>query len=85
MKLVIQNSAHVWGGNEKMLATVAAGLSRRGHDVVVSCAHGVVRDRLAEMGLRVTRFRPRGAIDPVSGLSFAAWLAIERPDALLLT
>jgi glycosyltransferase involved in cell wall biosynthesis len=85
MKLVIQNSAHVWGGNEKMLATVANGLSKRGHYVVISCAGGVVRERLKEMGHRVTRFRPRGAIDPASGLSFAAWLAVEKPDALLLT
>lgn len=85
MKLVIQNSAHVWGGNEKMLATVASGLSNRGHEVVISCAGGVVRDRLGEMGLRVTRFRPRGAVDPVSGVSFAAWLGVERPDAVLLT
>ncbi len=85
MKVVIQNSAHVWGGNEKMLATVADGLSKRGHDVVISSAGGVVRTRLKEMGHRVTRFRPRGAIDPASGLSFAAWLAVENPDALLLT
>jgi glycosyltransferase involved in cell wall biosynthesis len=85
MKLVIQNTAHVWGGNEKMLATVATGLSKRGHDIVISCAGGAVRERLREMGHRVSHFRPRGSIDAVSGLSFAAWLAGERPDALLLT
>jgi glycosyltransferase involved in cell wall biosynthesis len=85
MKLVILNSARVWGGNEKMLATVATGLMRRGHDVVVSCAAGVVSNRLKEMGVRVSHFRPRGAIDPISGLSFAGWLALQRPDALLVT
>jgi len=85
MKLVIQNSAHVWGGNEKMLATVAHGMKQRGHDVVISCAASIVSERLREMGLEVSHFRPRGAIDPVSGLSFAAWLAVRRPDALLLT
>ena len=85
MKLVIQNTAHVWGGNEKMLATVASGLAKRGHDVAISCAGGAVRDRLREMGHRVSRFRPRGSIDVLSGFSFAAWLAGERPDALLLT
>jgi len=82
---VILNSARVWGGNEKMLATVAAGLMRRGHDVIVSCASGVVADRLKEIGVRVSHFRPRGVIDPISGLSFAGWLAVQRPDALLLT
>lgn len=82
---MIQNSAHVWGGNEKMLSTVAAGMSKRGHDVVVSCPSGVVSERLQEANIRVSHFRPRGAIDPVSGLSFAAWLATQRADALLLT
>jgi glycosyltransferase involved in cell wall biosynthesis len=85
MKLVIQNSARVWGGNEKMLGTVARGMSARGHDVVVSCPMGIVADRIKEMRVRVSHFRPRGSMDPVSGLSFAAWLATERPDALLLT
>jgi glycosyltransferase involved in cell wall biosynthesis len=85
MKLVILNSAQVWGGNEKMLATVASGLTMRGHDVIVSCAGGVVRERLKQAGIKVSRFRPRGAIDPLSGLSFAAWLGVQRPDALLLT
>ena len=85
MKLVIQNTAHVWGGNEKMLATVATGMKQRGHEVVISCAGGVVRDRLRALGHRVSRFRPRGAVDALSGVSFAAWLARERPDALLLT
>ena len=85
MKLVIQNSAHVWGGNEKMLAAVAQGMMRRGHDVVVSCAGGVVSERLRDLGVQVSHFRPRGAIDPVSGLSFTAWLATQRADALLLT
>ena len=40
MKLVIQNTSHVWGGNEKWLATLSEGLLRKGHDVIVSCAVG---------------------------------------------
>ena len=85
MKLVIQNSAHVWGGNEKSLVTLGRGLMSRGHDVAVSCASGPVRERALEAGLRVTRFRPRGSIDPLSGGSFMAWLAMEKPHALLIT
>ena len=85
MKLVIQNTSHVWGGNEKSLATLAHGLVARGHDVVISCARGVVSSRLKEMGIRTTHFRPRGSFDPVSGISFALWLRRERPDALLIT
>jgi glycosyltransferase involved in cell wall biosynthesis len=85
MKLVIQNTAHVWGGNEKMLATLAQGLDMRGHDVVISCARGVVTQGLRAMNLRTSHFRPRGALDPASGLSFALWLRRQRPDALLIT
>ncbi|HEX6574849.1 MAG TPA: glycosyltransferase [Gemmatimonadaceae bacterium] len=85
MKLVIQNTARVWGGNEKSLATLARGLSERGHEVVVSCAKGTVSERLRGMGIRITHFRPRGLVDFVSGASFAVWLKAERPDAVLLT
>ena len=36
MKLVAHNGSRVWGGNEKWLCTVAAGLRARGHEVVVA-------------------------------------------------
>jgi glycosyltransferase involved in cell wall biosynthesis len=85
MKLVIQNGSRVWGGNEKWLATLAAGLIARGHEVVVSCPRGAVRERLREMGIATTPVRPRGELDAVSALAFARWLRRERPDALLLT
>jgi glycosyltransferase involved in cell wall biosynthesis len=85
VKLVIQNTSKVWGGNEKWLATLAAGLMKRGHEVVVSCAPGAVSHELKHRRIRTTPFRPRGPIDFVSGLTFAAWLAKERPDAVLLT
>jgi glycosyltransferase involved in cell wall biosynthesis len=85
MKLVIQNTARVWGGNEKSLATLAHGLVERGHDVIVSCARGVVSERLKETGIDTTHCRPRGQIDFVSGLSFAVWLKKHAPDSLLMT
>jgi glycosyltransferase involved in cell wall biosynthesis len=85
MKLVIQNMSGVWGGNEKWLLIVASGLQARGHEIVVSCRNGPVRERLDAMGLETSSVRPRGVIDAVSGLAFALWLRRERPDALLLT
>ena len=85
MKLVIQSMSRVWGGNEKWFAIVAKGLVSRGHEVVVSCPDGPVRQRLQKAGLRTSGFRPRGVADPVSGLTFAAWLAFEKPDAILST
>ena len=85
MKLVIQNTSSVWGGNEKWLANVAAGLVSRGHDVVVSCKRGPVQEGLRARGVRTTHFRPRGSIDVASGLSFASWLTRHKPDVVLLT
>jgi len=85
MKLVIQNGSRVWGGNEKWLATLSAGLIARGHQVIVSCPRSAVRDGLARMGVPTTGVRPRGVLDVASGVAFARWLRRERADALLLT
>ncbi|HEU4558613.1 MAG TPA: glycosyltransferase [Longimicrobium sp.] len=85
MKLVIQNGSRVWGGNEKWLATLSAGLIARGHQVVVSCPPGAVSEGLGRMGVPTASVRPRGALDVASGIAFARWLRRERPDALLLT
>jgi glycosyltransferase involved in cell wall biosynthesis len=83
MKVIIQSLARLWGGGEKWLITLAEGLKARGHDVVISCPSGPVCDRAIARGLRVTRLRPRG-VDPLSGLSFTAWVIKEKPDALLI-
>jgi glycosyltransferase involved in cell wall biosynthesis len=85
MKVVIQNNGRVWGGNEKWMATLAAGLAARGHEVVVSCRRGPVRERLRALGIATSSLRPRGDADLLSALSFAVWLRRQRPDALLLT
>jgi glycosyltransferase involved in cell wall biosynthesis len=86
VKLVIQNMSRVWGGNEKWMATLAAGLMRRGHQVVVSCrADGAVPAELARRGIATTQVRPGMLGDAVRGVRFTRWLRAERPDALLLT
>lgn len=85
MKVVAQNSARVWGGNEKWLATLASGLTERGHQILVSCHPGSVRENFDRLGLRTTTIRPRGEMDVLSALRFARWLNDERPDAVLLT
>ncbi|HEX6036625.1 glycosyltransferase [Longimicrobium sp.] len=86
MKLVIHNAARVWGGNEKWMLTLAAGLAARGHDVVLSCRRGGdVARRAAERGIRTAHARPGGGLDLPRALGFARWLRRERPDALLLT
>lgn len=85
MKLVIQNTSLVWGGNEKWLSIVSGGLLARGHEVIVSCVDGPVRQNLRQLGVPVTAHRPRGAVDVFSALDFAAYLRREKPNALLLT
>jgi glycosyltransferase involved in cell wall biosynthesis len=86
MKIVIQNTARVWGGNEKWLATLAGGLIARGHGVVVSCRRaGPVREELERRGIPTTGVRPGTYADLPRGMRFLAWLRRERPDALLLT
>lgn len=86
MKVVVQNTGRVWGGNEKWLATVAAGLSARGDQVVVSCrAGGAVAGELARRGMPAVPVRPGAVGDAARGLRFASWLRRTRPDALLLT
>lgn len=86
MKLVIHDAAQVWGGNEKWLATLAAGLIARGHQVVVSCrASGPVREELERRGIPTSAVRPGTYGDVVRGVRFALWLRSQRPDAVLLT
>ncbi|HEX8276384.1 MAG TPA: glycosyltransferase [Longimicrobiaceae bacterium] len=86
MKLAAQNAGRVWGGNEKWLCTVAAGLRARGHEVVVACrADGPVAAELARRGVATAHVLPGGYLAAWRGLRFARWLRRERPDALLLT
>jgi glycosyltransferase involved in cell wall biosynthesis len=86
MKLVIHNGARVWGGNEKWMLTLARGLVRRGHEVVVSGrGGGEVARRMEAAGVRVSAIRPGAALDLPRALRFARWLRRERPDAVLLT
>ena len=86
MKLVIQNTSRVWGGNEKWLLTLAQGLRARGHQVMVSCRrHRPLERALAERGLSYTGIRPGSYGDVLRGLRFLRGLRRERPDAVLLT
>jgi glycosyltransferase involved in cell wall biosynthesis len=85
MKLAIHNGSRLWGGNEKWVAMLAAGLADRGHQVAVACPPGPLRRALEEMGVATTDARPRGDAALLAAARFAWWLRGERPDALLLT
>ena len=85
MKLAIHNGSRVWGGNEKWVAMLSAGLITRGHVVAAACPHGPLRRALEGIGVATTSARPRGDASLLATLRFAWWLQRERPDALLLT
>ncbi len=86
MNVVIQSDSRIWGGNEKWLTLVTAGLAERGHDVLVSCRHGAPVARAVEdLGLPVTHRRPGADADLVRALGFLLMLRRERPDVVLLT
>ncbi len=86
MKLVVESASRIWGGNEKWLAMVAAGLRDRGHEVVVACRRGApVDERMAELDIRTVHARIGGDADLVRALRFARMLRRERPAVVLLT
>lgn len=86
MKIAIQIDSPIWGGNEKVLTMVAAGLRDRGHGVVVACRRGrPVHQRLDALGVPVRHAHIGGDIDLFHAASFAAVLHQERPDAALLS
>lgn len=86
MKLALHLDGRAVRGSERQALMIASGLLRRGHIVVASCrGEGPVREALEAAGVHTTAIRPRGDVDIVSTLRFAAWLRREGPDAVLLT
>jgi glycosyltransferase involved in cell wall biosynthesis len=86
MKIALHVDGIEFRGAERQALLIANGLRERGHHVVVSCRwRGPVRGAFADAGHHVTSLRPRGDADLVSMAGFAAWLRMQRPDAVLLT
>ncbi|MEJ2217688.1 MAG: glycosyltransferase [Gemmatimonadota bacterium] len=86
MKIALQIDSPIWGGNEKVLTMVAAGLRDRGHQVVVACRRGhPVHVHLTSLGVPVHDVHIGGDVDLVHAGAFAAFLRRERPDAALLS
>jgi glycosyltransferase involved in cell wall biosynthesis len=85
VKVAIHNSAREMRGSERQTLLAAAGLARRGHDVVVSCdPKAPLWQALLREGVRTTAVRPRGDLDAWNFARFVLWLRRERPEVLLL-
>jgi glycosyltransferase involved in cell wall biosynthesis len=84
MFIVAHNGAHLWGGAERSVALLLAGLQQRGHRVLLLCSDRTVADPAGALGVPVE-------IVPLGGdvaLHHAAGLALRlrrmEPDALLI-
>ena len=84
LRIAAHISASEWGGAERRSLALLAGLSRRGHDVVVYCNTDRIARKTREHGLEAI-IRPLGG-DIMIGhaLAFAAALRRWRPDVLIL-
>jgi glycosyltransferase involved in cell wall biosynthesis len=84
MFIVAHNGARLWGGAERSVALLLAGLQQRGHRVLLLCNDRTVADPAGALGVPVE-------IVPLGGdvaLHHAAQLAVRlrrmEPDALLI-
>ena len=86
VKLLAHNDGTELRGNERQLLLLTTALQRRGHEVLVSCRAGApLQMALRERGIATDAVRPRGDLDILSSLRFAALAQRFNPDAALLT
>lgn len=86
MRILWICGARVAGGAERATAQVLAALRARGHDVAVQCpAEGRLPDLLAEVELPLRAAPLGGALNLRAYAAVAAALAIDPPDAALVT
>lgn len=86
MRILFINSIgrNKFGGGEKWMARAAAGLTRRGHDVVLASKRNSRLLHYAEsLGVRTEVFEIRGDLSPLTTLTIASWLKKHRTDLLI--
>lgn len=84
MFIAAHNGARIWGGAERAVTRLLAGLQGRGHRVLLYCNDPVVAERAGEHGVPT-------AIQPLGGdaalhhpFRFARALRRDRPDVLIV-
>jgi glycosyltransferase involved in cell wall biosynthesis len=84
MFIVAHNGARVWGGAERAVALLLAGLQQRGHRVLLLCNDAVVARPAREMGIDAQILPLGGDASLHHAARLAGRLRQLRPDALLV-
>ncbi|HEX5872621.1 MAG TPA: glycosyltransferase family 4 protein, partial [Longimicrobium sp.] len=84
MFIVAHNGARVWGGAERAVALLLAGLQQRGHRVMLLCNDGVVARPARALGLDAQILPLGGDVAVHHAVRLAARLRRLQPDVLLV-
>lgn len=84
MFIVAHNGARVWGGAERAVALLLAGLQQRGHRVMLLCNDGVVARPARALGVDAQILPLGGDLSVHHAARLASRLRELRPDALLV-
>ncbi|HEX6373124.1 MAG TPA: glycosyltransferase [Longimicrobium sp.] len=84
MFIVAHNGARVWGGAERAVALLLAGLQQRGHRVLLLCNDGVVARPARALGVDAQILPLGGDASVHHAARLAGRLRALRPDALLV-
>ncbi len=84
MYVAAHNGAHVWGGAERGVAWILAGLQERGHRVSLFCNDSVVAEGAGTLGVPAEILPLGGDVAVHHALRFARVLRRDPPDALIV-
>jgi glycosyltransferase involved in cell wall biosynthesis len=84
MRVVAHNGARVWGGAERALVLLLAGLAERGHYVRFLCSDPGVAGHARELGVEPRILPLGGDVSVHHAVRLAGYLRRERPDVLLV-
>jgi glycosyltransferase involved in cell wall biosynthesis len=84
LHVVAHNGANLWGGAERAVARILAGLQARDHRVELLCNTPLVADEAAALGVPARLLRLGGDAAVHDAISLSGVLRRERPDVLLV-
>jgi glycosyltransferase involved in cell wall biosynthesis len=83
LKVLHVDSARGWRGGQNQVLLTAAGMARRGHDVVVACQRGgVLEERARAAGLDVRPVSFHGDLSPVAAMTLRRVIRASPPHAV---